>query len=641
MSLSAIKDWFANVDISDTDWRIRWPLFILPFLLLALLYTLFRANQLSGVQSQAAIDLQAMVQNGPATSNASNLPIAANQFEQGMAGLASNATQLQVWLAQGRNTEEFANHADALARMVAYEQENAGALPDVEFWNAFSDVLAILEKSVIDGQIKTPESRALIDTLRLEYAELRTTQFTTAGLDANGQLAQGPDAANTQHLQTISGGMTRLREQRAQITRLHNRAFVLSALASALFVMLLWGLWRNAQRTQQNVAGRNRHEQSAILRLLDEITPLANGDLRVKATVSEASTGAIADAFNYAVEELRRLVKAVTHSADLVRSSVHETRESAHHLARASSVQAREIHRSSNYLNVMSDTMAQLSAHAVESSRIADLSVQQAHAGNEAVQANVDALSRIRTQAESTSRLMQRLVETSAAINERVNDIQVVAKRTDLLALNATIRSSAQISHGVFGNNAVSQGAFTGNGSTENLSMLSDDIAHLADTLGRASRDISNLSDLIQQDATITLNSMVDTMSELDDGQRTALQASDSLHEIDRVSNELNGLISDIASKSLRQAGVVKQLSANMGVINNITRDSTVQLQDSAKSLKELQEVTAELRDSVSDFKLPRDPAVERRLQIESKRTAKIQSKVARPKAAKVPVKHA
>lgn len=588
MSVSSIKRWFATVDISHTDWRLRWPLIILPFLLFALLYALLRANQASGEQTLAMLNLQKLVQseaigvNGSTNSGSAPTLI---QFDAELGGLESNAVQLQKWLAQGRNTKNSAETAGVLADMILVERTDLNTLPDVNFWNGFSDVLALLEDSVIQSEIKTPEAQDLILQLRAQYAKLRETD-----INVSLPVLASADALSVQ-LQTIDGAISRLRQQRANITRLHNRALVLAALCTGLFALLLWGMWRSAKNRQQSNAGRNRTEQSAILRLLDEISPLAQGDLRVKATVSEASTGAVADAFNFAVDELRRLVRAVTQSADLVKTSVHETRESAHHLARASSVQAREIHRSSNYLSVMSDTMAQLSAHAVESSRIADLSVQHARTGNNAVQANVDGLLRIRDQADMTSRLMQRLVETSATINERVRDIQAVAKRTDLLALNATIRSSAQISHG----------------GSESISMLSDDIAHLADTLGRASRDITHLSDLIQQDATITLKSMAKTVHELDDGQRTATLASDALNEIDRVSVELNSLIGDIASKSLRQAGVVKQLSANMGVINNITRDSTVELQDSAKALETLEVITAELRDSVSDFKLPRE----------------------------------
>ncbi len=484
--MTSIKDWFANVDISHTDWRMRWPLIILPFLLFALVILLFRASQVSSEQADASAQLHKLLQSeGSVVSDAS-----------------------------------ISHHPPII-----------------------------------------------------------------------GDQAIGDQDIQNEQLQAINKTVAGLSDQRALISRLHNRALIIAAVSTVLFCFLLWGLWRSARRRHQAVEGKQRSEQDAIVRLLDEITPLAQGDLRVRATVGEASTGAVADAFNYAIDELRRLVRAVTESADVVTSSVNETRDSAYHLARASSVQAREIHRSSNHLNVMSDTMAQLSAHAVESSRIAEMSVEHARAGNQAVQSNADSLLRIRDQAEMTSRLMQRLVETSGAINERVRDIQNVAKRTDLLALNATIRSSAQIS----------------NGGSEDVSMLSDDIAYLSDTLGSASRDITNLSDIVQQDAIITLKSMAKTVHELDGGQNTAVQASDALTEIDRVSIQLNGLIGDIASKSLRQAGVVKQLSSNMAVINNITSDSAKQLQESAKALEALQLITSELRESVSDFKLPQD----------------------------------
>jgi len=523
MSMSSIKDWFANVDISHTDWRVRWPLIILPFLLFALLILLFRANQFSTAQTDATEKLQKLVQSGDsavteatategaviqdditgaAATDSSVSQAPTGNTEKDMAALQKDAQQLLEWFEKGRSTPIPAEQAATKLSSLSSVQINKESEPDKTFWEEFSKQLAVL-----------------------------------------------------------------------QITRLHNRSLIIAALSAFLFGLLLWGLWRGARQRHKALEGKHRSEQDAIVQLLDEITPLAQGDLRVRATVGEASTGAVADAFNFAVDELRRLVRAVTESADLVNSSVNETRDSAYHLARASSVQAREVHRSSNHLNVMSDTMAQLSAHAVESSRIAEQSVEHARAGNQAVQSSADGLLRIRDQAEMTSRLMQRLVETSGAINERVRDIQDVAKRTDLLALNATIRSSAQIS----------------NGGSEDVSMLSDDIAHLSETLGRATREITNLSDIVQQDAIITLKSMAKTVYELDGGQRTAVQASDALTEIDRVSIKLNGLIADIASKSLRQAGVVKQLSSNMAVINNITSDSARQLQESAKALEQCQ----------------------------------------------------
>jgi len=604
---------------------------------------LLRASQHNSDQAELSEQLRQLVQSaGVSGSDSVASPTvstnSSKEIEQGMADLENDARTLAQWLEKGRSTQASAEQAAALVLMVSVLKAKTDSTPNTTFWNDFSDELAVLQTSVDEGDIKTPEAVELIAKLQTQVTGLRSgladsvasntvgdSVSATSAVDdvVDGTNAEQVALLQAEQLQELDGKLDGLLLQHELINRLHNRALIIASVSGALFCLLLWGMWRSARRRHKRLKGKHKSEQDAIVRLLDEITPLAQGDLRVKATVGEASTGAIADAFNFAVDELRRLVHAVTESADLVNSSVNETRDSAYHLARASSVQAREVHRSSNHLNVMSDTMAQLSAHAVESSRIAELSVEHARAGNQAVQSNADSLLRIRDQADMTSRLMQRLVETAGAINERVRDIQNVAQRTDLLALNATIRSSAQIS----------------NGSGEDVSLLSDDIAHLSDTLGQATRDITNLSDIVQQDAIITLKSMAKTVYELDDGQRTAVRASDALTEIDRVSINLNGLISDMASKSLKQAGVVKQLSSNMAVINNITSDSARQLQESAKALEALQMITSELRDSVSDFKLPYDS--EALIRAQMKRSTPPTAVRVNSKLARRAVKHA
>ena len=430
-----------------------------------------------------------------------------------------------------------------------------------------------------------------VNALASDLQSQQTTTLSTHSLNSSrGETAQSADSTETR----IASESASAQSQQAtgaseSLASWIRRALFVTMLLIATGGLLLVARWRAIQTGRALGVIKMQQEQDAILLLLDQITPLAQGDLRVRATVSEASTGAVADAVNYAVEELCRLVLAVKKSADIVKASVVQTRQSADELAKASSVQAREIHRSSNYLNVMSDTMAQLSANAVDSSRIAEHSVVQARQAGDAVNANVDGLQRIRQQAETSIRMMQCLHESSGAINERVEEIAGLAKRSDLLALNAAIKASA----------AVSGGSPTG------ISQVSDDVAYLSDALGRAASDIARITETIHRDAALTLESMRKTIDEVDDSEFKAQQASLNLSEIESVSAELNDLINDIASKSLRQAGVVKQLSANMGVINNITRESSMGMQSSARALDRLQDITAELKDSVSGLRLP------------------------------------
>jgi twitching motility protein PilJ len=65
--------------------------------------------------------------------------------------------------------------------------------------------------------------------------------------------------------------------------------------------------------------------QNAILRLLDEIADLADGDLRSYATVSEDFTGAIADSINFAIDQLRDLVSRITETSQEVARYTQDT----------------------------------------------------------------------------------------------------------------------------------------------------------------------------------------------------------------------------------------------------------------------------------------------------------------------------
>ena len=390
-------------------------------------------------------------------------------------------------------------------------------------------------------------------------------------------------------------------------------ALALTLLVGVLSLWLLVDSRRRRERRERADDGRTRREQAAILKLLDEIAPLASGDLRVRATVSEAMTGALADAFNHAVAELRWLVATVDRSAVRVERSVQGSRESAQQLVNSCTEQAREIHRSSNHLGTMSETMSELSAHATECARIATLSVAEAESGGKAIDEGVRRQSLIRDQAELATRLMQRLAENASSIDERVETIREVARRTDLLALNATIRAAANAAAGARleqeGNMDVADatGAW-GSAASGDLSRLSDEVTRLADLLGGAARDIASLSRTIRQDADETVQAMERTHEELVSGVADAERASESLDSIESVSRELHALVRDMADKALRQSGVVRQLSTNMGTINRITADTSRDVQAAAGSLDELQDIAAELREGVSDFRLPPTP---------------------------------
>lgn len=370
----------------------------------------------------------------------------------------------------------------------------------------------------------------------------------------------------------------------------------LALLSLALFFWLLASMRRSAQMDTVDERSIDGREHAAMQKLMDEIAPLASGDLRVRATVSDTMTGSLADAFNYAISELQWLVGTMGHTAEKINDAVARSRSSADAVSVTCAVQSAETHRSSNDLSSLGGAMAEISSDAAETSATAQAAASQAELGGEALAISLDRLFAIRHEADSTTRLMHRLVDNVAIINERVGGIREVARRTDLLALNTTIRASA-------GARAASPAD-----AAADLGRLSDEVAQLAEVLGQATRDIDTLTGTIAQDASDTVQSMEFTNGELATGVAQTEKASSSLQAIRQAAESLRQRASALASRTTEQTVLVRTLSESMDVINRNTRQTDNAVNVNVDSLSELEELAAELRQSLSDFRLPPRP---------------------------------
>lgn len=460
-------------------------------------------------------------------------------------------------------------------------------------WLVYEQILNRFEILRDNGAITDEDTLSLLTEIRSEFTQLnRVFQGTLADLNTSvGQQGQVRlREAHNELSQTLSFHVTENSNQSAQ------RWYQLGLL-SALFSLALWGLlamavWRDIKRYNQMASMRNERDQASILRLLNEISVLADGNLDVQATVSEDLTGAIADSVNYAVSELRRLVGAITNSADRVTVAVEETGASASQLAKASVVQSREIQRSSAYLKAMSDTMDQMSDRSREASQIAHRSVQNAVNGRYAVEKTIEGMNRIGGQIQQTSGLLQRLGESSQQIGDIVAVINKAAGRTRLLALNSAIQSNAA------------------DAQNSRFSEIADEVQSLADSLKHAAHDIEVLVQIIQDDARSAVVSMDHTATEVSAGNTLAEQAGDAHRDIETISRRLSVVVEHLSQKTTRQSEVVKQIAANMTVINDVTRQSAHGMQLSASALDDLKKMAVELRDGVADFVVPSRPAI-------------------------------
>ncbi|WAC46542.1 methyl-accepting chemotaxis protein [Pseudomonas sp. SL4(2022)] len=363
--------------------------------------------------------------------------------------------------------------------------------------------------------------------------------------------------------------------------------YVLGALALGSIILIGLVMVRETNRRLASTAEKNERNQAAILRLLDEIADLADGDLTVAATVTEDFTGAIADSINYSIDQLRDLVATINLTAVQVAGAAQETQATAMHLAEASEHQAQEIAGASAAINEMAVSIDQVSANASESSAVAERSVAIANKGNEVVHNTITGMDNIREQIQDTSKRIKRLGESSQEIGDIVSLINDIADQTNILALNAAIQASMAGDAG------------------RGFAVVADEVQRLAERSSAATKQIEALVKTIQTDTNEAVISMEQTTSEVVRGARLAQDAGVALEEIEKVSKTLAALIQNISNAARQQASSAGHISNTMNVIQEITSQTSSGTTATAKSIGNLAKMASEMRKSVSGFTLP------------------------------------
>ena len=391
--------------------------------------------------------------------------------------------------------------------------------------------------------------------------------------------------------QTLLANTSRLAEgfeQHAGSRMLNTLAgYLLGALILAAIILAGLVSMRETRSSLLETAEKNERNQAAILRLLDEIGDLADGDLTTEATVTEDFTGAIADSINFTIDQLRELVGTINNSAVQVATAAQETQSTAAHLAEASEHQAQEIAGASAAINEMAVSIDQVSANAAESASVAERSVTIANKGSEVVHNTIAGMDKIREQIQDTSKRIKRLGESSQEIGDIVSLINDIADQTNILALNAAIQASMAGDAG------------------RGFAVVADEVQRLAERSSAATKQIEALVKTIQADTNEAVISMEQTTTEVVRGASLAQDAGVSLEEIENVSRNLASLIQSISNAARQQASSAGHISNTMNVIQEITSQTSSGTSASAQSIGHLAKLANEMRESVSGFTLP------------------------------------
>jgi twitching motility protein PilJ len=362
---------------------------------------------------------------------------------------------------------------------------------------------------------------------------------------------------------------------------------LLGALAVLVAIFLGTTLVADARRRAQESREINERNQQAILRLLDEMGDLAEGDLTVEATVTEDITGAIADSVNYAVEALRGLVATINDTSEKVASSTEETRKVATELEEASELQTEQISGATARIGEMNVAVQQMADSARESADVAQRSVELASNGATAVRRTTDSMDTIRGQIQETSKRIKRLGESSQQISEIVELIEDIADQTNILALNAAM-----------------QAAMAGEAG-RGFAVVADEVQRLAERSGNATKQIDTLVRTIQSDTNEAVSSMESSTAGVVAGAKLAEDAGEALMEIENVSNYIADVTRRISNLAGEQSNEATKINDIMALIQEITQQTSSGTAQTTHSVESLAELATDLRKTVAGFRLP------------------------------------
>jgi twitching motility protein PilJ len=469
---------------------------------------------------------------------------------------------------------------------------------------SFKDISGKIATSIDPKKPQAEELKRTLTTMEVNFAAVNDGASGILGNVAKIRSAKIAEQAIFSDSETLKKQLESMQTSFAQERELRGAYFwvvLLAALMALLFSLAIAKIIYDETRLRAQLAEAekekaqveesqvklvNEKNQTAILRLMNELQEVADGDLTVQATVSEDMTGAIADSVNYTVEELRTLVGRINVTAESVSSATGKARQTTGMLLKLTEQQSSEIQVTGDRVLAMASNITEVSNRADNSSIVAQRALTSSQTGQQAVQASLQGMNDIRNQIQDTAKRIKRLGESSQQISEIVDLIGDITEQTNVLALNASIQAASAGEAG------------------RGFTVVAEEVQRLAERSGEATKQIAALVRTIQTDTQDAVSAMERSTQGVVEGAKLADAAGVAITDISTISQELAEIILDIAKTTRGQADQAQTVAQAIKQILSITERTTAGTRETSQSTEELSALAQELKKSVARFKV-------------------------------------
>lgn len=515
--------------------------------------SIFELRKTAATAQEQARDAQAELRQS--SQNTGRL-LAYSRLQVGLESLRADALRI---LGAGRDADVTIREMNGTLRELLGELERTGA-------SASGDLAQTLGKleQLLSGLLRQAPRLAETQAAAASLAQLGTA-VTSAAIALEDELTA---YSNARPIPPMA------------IYYLGAATVVLLGLFVVLFLV-------SARRRSVLAERSEKAQQEAILRLLDEISDLADGDLTINATVSEDFTGAIADSINFTIETLRNLVGTIQSSAQQVARAATNTLERSDSLNSAAAEQTDRVRAAASSIEALNLGVQDMASEAQTLAQQSELSLQTAKSGGETVRRSIDSMEALREQIQDTSKRIKRLGESSQEIGNIIEFINDIAEQTNTLALNAAI-----------------QAAMAGEAG-RGFAVVADEVQRLAERAADATRQIEGLVKTIQADTNEAIISMERSTNNVVLGASSAEEAGQALEKVEAFAHDLESLVQRITSETSRQLASTQTINSEIEVVASLATQTSNTAGETARGTRELSQLAEQLRESVAGFRLP------------------------------------